>query len=144
MQVQLLKNNANTNSFNRNFIKNDNFEGVLKEGSDMLAPEILFELSSAPDYNMAYIPSFNRYYFIGWENVSNNLWKMYTNEIDVLYTYKNEILALDAIIDKQEYNTNPYINDGSFIREERTIIETKPFSSGFNDTPTYILITAGA
>lgn len=144
MQVQLLKNNSNTNSFNRTFLKNDSFEGVLKEGSDMLAPEIMFELSGAPDYNMMYIPSFQRYYFIGWENISNNLWKAYTKEIDVLFTYKSDILALDAIIDKQEYNSNPYIDDGSYIQEARTIIETRPFSSGFNETPSYVLITAGA
>lgn len=144
MQITLLKNTNNTNSFSRNFVKETNLEGTLKEGSDMLNPEILIQLNSAPDYNMMYIPAFNRYYFVGFKNVSNTLWSVYAKEIDVLYSYKSQLLSLNAIIDKQERNFNRLIDDGSFIRQVNTVPEVVPFSSGFDATGHYVLTVAGA
>lgn len=145
MQVELLRNIANTNSFSRNFTANVSLNCVLKEGSDALNPTILVEISNPTKYNMMRIPDFeNRYYFIGWRNVNNNLWEAYATEIDVLYSYKSEILALNAIIDKQEVYENNYINDGSYVSEVKTFYETKAFPEGFNDDPEFILITAGA
>ena len=113
MQVTLFKNNYNTKSFKRNFISQQTLECVLKEGSDILKPELLIESSNPIGFNEMYIPDFKRYYFIGCENVSNNLWRIYSLGVDTLYTYKNEILSLNAIIDKQENIHNDLIDDGS-------------------------------
>ena len=145
MEVQLLKNTYNTNSFTRNFVENKSVSCVLKEGSDVMSPTILLEISNPTKYNMMYIPSFGgRYYFINWRNVNNDMWEAYATEIDALYTYKNQILALTAIVDKQETFENNYINDGSYVSEVRTSYETHSFPVGFNDDPQFILITAGA
>ena len=142
MQVTLFKNNYNTKSFKRNFISQQTLECVLKEGSDILKPELLIESSNPIGFNEMYIPDFKRYYFIGCENVSNNLWRIYSLGIDTLYTYKNEILALNAIIDKQENIHNDLIDDGSYVRQVDTFKEVLTYSKGFNDTETYVLITA--
>ena len=142
MQVTLFKNNYNTKSFKRNFISQQTLECVLKEGSDILKPELLIESSNPIGFNEMYIPDFKRYYFIGCENVSNNLWRIYSLGVDTLYTYKNEILALNAIIDKQENIHNDLIDDGSYVRQVDTFKEVLTYSKGFNDTETYVLITA--
>lgn len=142
MQVTLFKNNYNTKSFKRNFISQQTIECVLKEGSDILKPELLIESSNPIGFNEMYIPDFKRYYFIGCENVSNNLWRIYSLGVDTLYTYKNEILALNAIIDKQENIHNDLIDDGSYVRQVDTFKEVLTYSKGFNDTETYVLITA--
>ena len=142
MQVTLFKNNYNTKSFKRNFISQTTLECVLKEGSDILKPELLIESSNPIGFNEMYIPDFKRYYFIGCENVSNNLWRIYSLGVDTLYTYKNEILSLNAIIDKQENIHNDLIDDGSYVRQVDTFKEVLTYSKGFNDTETYVLITA--
>lgn len=142
MQVTLFKNNYNTKSFKRNFINQQTLECVLKEGSDILKPELLIESSNPIGFNEMYIPDFKRYYFIGCENVSNNLWRIYSLGVDTLYTYKNEILSLNAIIDKQENIHNDLIDDGSYVRQVDTFKEVLTYSKGFNDTETYVLITA--
>lgn len=143
MQVTLYKNTNKTNSFNRNFTGQLTMDCVLKEGSDTLSPELLIESSNPVDFNEMYIPEFKRYYFIGCENVSNNLWRVYSRGIDTLFTYKNQILALNAIIDKQENIHNDLIDDGSYIRQVNTFPEVVNFNGGFNSNPDYILITAG-
>lgn len=142
MQIQLLKNTYKTNSFTRNFVKQATLEGTLKEGSDVLNPSILIDISNPTDYNMMYIPDFKRYYFIGWTNVNNNFWRAYSTGVDVLFTYKSKILALNAVIDKQENIHNDFIDDGSYVREVDTYREVKDFSGGFDADPSYILITA--
>lgn len=70
--------------------------GEVKEDFTPLAPVITFNLSDptqVPTYNYAYIPAFgNRYYFItDWLYVSG-LWRA-SMSIDVLATYRTEILA---------------------------------------------------
>lgn len=143
MDIELLKNTSNTNSFTRNFTKNKTVTGYLKEGSDILSPEIIIETTNPTEYNMMKIPEFgNRYYFIGWENINKDLWKAYTKEIDVLYTYRNSILGLNAIIDKQEFRANELLDDGSYVTQVDTFSQTYNFTNGFDTSESYILITA--
>ena len=144
MQVILYKNTGNTKSFKRNFTKQATYECVLKEGSDALNPEIILETSNPVDFNMMFIAEFKRYYFIGCENINNNMWRIYSKGVDTLFTYRNELLRLNAIIDKQEYIHNDLIDDGSYVHQVDTFIETVQFigGSGFDDNPSYILITA--
>lgn len=143
MTVELLKTKSNTNSFTREFSKNNSYDCVLKEGSDVLSPSIVLNISNPTDYNEMYIPDFGRYYFIGWENLSNDLWRAYAKEVDVLFTYKEAILSLTAVIDKQEHNYNALLDDGSYISQVNSFDEIKKFSDGFNDNGEFILITAG-
>ena len=64
-------------------------------------------------------------------------------DVDVLMSFADEILNLNVIVDKNEYEINPYIDDGSYLVEERQKIETLSFPYGFNDSGSHILITAG-
>lgn len=144
MDILLLQNINKTNSFTRNFIKNETLDGTLKEGSDVLTPSFLIEHANPAMYNEIYIPAFGRYYFIECENVRNNLWLIKAIEVDVLYSFKDQILNQTAIIDKQEKNYNKFIDDGSYISQVNTFPEIVNFSSGFNDTGEFVLITAGA
>ena len=99
-------------------------------------------MANPTDYNMMYISEFKRYYFIGWENITNNLWRVYATSIDVLFTYKHELLGLNCIIDKQEFRHNNLVDDGSYIKQVDTFTEIAQYPSGFSDDPNYILLTA--
>ena len=63
--------------------------------------------------------------------------------VDPLMSFADEILTLEAIVDKNQYDSNMYLNDGSFITESRENIEIVNFSQGFDDSGRFILIAAG-
>ena len=92
--------------------------------------------------NYCYIEEFNRYYFCVPTLGNNGIYTLICH-IDPLMSFSDEILNLNVIVDKNEYDINPYLNDGSYIIEEREKVEVLNFSDGFNDTGRYILITAG-
>ena len=78
-------------------------------------------------------------------SVRNRIWQLEL-QVDPLYTYREQILKMSAVIDKQQgtsFSTELY-NDGSFRTREDNFIETWDFDNGFNDTGTFILMTAGA
>lgn len=112
---------------------------------DLIAPVLLLSDMSISDIdkcNYCYIEEFERFYFCTPTLGNNGLYTLVCN-IDPLTSFVNEILDLNVIVDKNEYDINPYLNDGSYIVEEREKVEVLNFSSGFNDSGRYILITAG-
>ena len=69
------------------------FSCVLKSGSGIMRPSLAFDFGIANDpsnYNYAYIPAFDRYYFIEEWYFDRALWTA-TLKVDVLATYKTEI-----------------------------------------------------
>ena len=71
----------------------DEFSCVLKSGSGIMHPVLSFDLGIAGDpsqYNYAYIPAFERYYFIEEWYFNRALWTA-TLKVDVLATYKTAI-----------------------------------------------------
>ena len=65
--------------------------------------------------------------------------------VDVLMSFRGHILQLPVIVDKQSMTDNgdEYIDDGSLVMDNVMFTTTYNFPDGFNDTPEYILITAG-
>lgn len=105
-------------------------------------PQLLLSTANS-DYNYAYISDFGKYYFIGEPILNNDGILVYPLTLDPLMTYADDILNLDAVIQRQAENFNEYINDGTFIPDTREFIQCVNFSTGFNDTGELILITAG-
>lgn len=112
---------------------------------DLISPTLVLsdmEIESLDRCNYCYIEELGRFYFCTPTLGNNGIYTLTCN-IDPLTSFKNEILNLNVIVDKNEYEINPYLNDGSYITEEREKIEVLNYSTGFNDTGRYILITAG-
>lgn len=87
--------------------------GVLREGTSIINPSILVQKNDMPTPfpNYAYIPEFNRYYFI--DNIitqRNKIWILEMT-VDVLMTYKTQILSLTATIARQEFNYDAFLID---------------------------------
>ena len=103
---------------------------IIKTGSGILHPTISLDLGKTNDpsqYNYAYIPNFDRYYFIEEWYFERALWTA-TLKVDVLATYKTEI-----------GNANLYVmrcaseHDGSIID---TLYPAKTGCSFASDTKT--------
>lgn len=119
--------------------------GILKGDASIMNP--VFILESNNNYlsgvNYLYWQEGGRYYYIDDIQMLTGGRMAFYCSVDVLQTFKNEIKAQTAIIDKQQTVSNMYFNDGSFRKDTREFYTVKSFENGFNDTGEYILITAG-
>ena len=86
-------------------------EGTLREGVNILNPIVKIEYNDFFTCNYAYIPQFNRYYFIeDVKSVSKNIWDVHL-KVDVLMSYKDDILRQFALVDRNQYEFNVNIED---------------------------------
>lgn len=83
------------------------------------------------------------YYYITVEALPGGSRYRIVGKRDALTSFKSNILMLDAVVDKNQYEANMYLDDGSFITESRENVQLLNFSGGFNDSGSYILIAAG-
>ena len=95
------------------------------------------------DSNYCFIPKFNRYYFIDEIIPITGDRSIIKCKVDVLESFKDDIKSLTAIINKQETISDKFIDDGSWIVENKDFLQSYNFSNGFNDSGEFILITAG-
>lgn len=145
MEIILFNNKSEINKISKTLVNSATLQGRLVNEASIINPTFIIEIATLTPYNYVYVPELNRYYFIN-ESVivRNNMWSVQCS-VDVLMSFKNEILNLKAIIDKQELESqsNTYFDDGSYITENKTFIETIDFPNGFNENPEYVLITSG-
>ena len=122
--------------------------GILKGDATITSP--VFILQSNNNYlsgtNYLYWQETGRYYYIDNIELMTGGRMAFYCSVDVLESFKTQIKAQTAIIDKQESRneTNLYLNDGSFVDTEQTFNEIKNFQTGFNEVGEFILINAGA
>lgn len=95
--------------------------------------------------NYVDIPSFNRkYYITDIIDLTGGRYEVHCS-VDVLESFKKDILKLNAIIDKQKgvELSNMYYDDNSFRMLNKEFNAVINFPRGFIDEGEYILITAG-
>lgn len=145
MEVIFYYNASDDRVINKVLISGQSYIGVPRDELDIMAPIIRFENDGILRYNYAYIPELQRYYVIN--NIvafREGVWDV-TFTVDVLMSFRGDIMALSVIVDKQSMDENgdEYIDDGSLVTDNIMFTRVHEFSGGFNDYPEYILITAG-
>lgn len=144
MDINLYYNSSENNKIGKTLSNELIFEGSLKDATNVINPEVMIQANTINGYNYAYIPIFNRYYFI--EEVTSyrtGLW-IIKLKVDVLESFKSDILAMKAIIDSTEaYMGDNYLPSESWITKVKTKTDILNFSNGLLNTGEYILITAG-
>lgn len=141
------------NAINKTLTSLATLSGNLRSECDILNPVITVEIDNSnltqteiiKTANYAYIEDFGRYYFItGIKGVGKNLVEI-TLKVDVLYSWKNEILAQSCIISRQEKASYACLHlSDNYIRTYNDPYHvTKIFPSGFN-SQTVLLTVAGS
>lgn len=121
------------------------FEGSMRDDCNIMNPIVRIQSDSILRYNYCYIPNFQRYYSISSINIfRNNIYDV-SLSVDVLMSFRGDILQLRCIVDKQSdfINGDEYIDDGSLVCDNRMFNRIYNFPAGFNNYPEYILIVAG-
>lgn len=145
MDLRLYYTSDENNKINKSLSNGTILTGTMRDSSSIIDPVILVEGSSFNEYNYAYIPQFDRYYFIkGITNYRNNLWILEL-ECDVLMSFKSSILNMNCIlIETEDRGADRYLADSRVwvakVKDKTDIIN---FPNGLLANGEYILITAG-
>ena len=91
MELQIYNNNSNTNVLNKKITLIDTLEFNLKADNSILQPILILKNYSAGNY--CYIKEFNRYYYISDIRVLTGGLYQLQLDVDVLMTYKNELMS---------------------------------------------------
>lgn len=114
------------------------------EDNSISTPSIRIETDSVipAGYNYAYIPDFGRYYYITDIEVANG-YIIVSLSVDVLMTYKNDILSSEVIVGRQESQFNTYLADDKFRAYEYNNQFIHAFSSPFTKNLEFVLTVQG-
>ena len=144
MEVILYKNSSENNVIGKSLAQIKSVECNLKNDVSVVNPTlVLLYTDSLLESNYCFIPKFNRYYFIDEIIPITGDRSIIKCRVDVLESFKDDIKSLTAIINKQETIADKFIDDGSWVVENKDFLQSYNFSNGFNDNGEFILITAG-
>ena len=144
MEVILYKNSSENNVIGKSLVQIKSVECNLKNDVSVVNPTLVLSYTdSILNSNYCFIPKFNRYYFIDEIIPITGDRSIIKCRVDVLESFKDDIKSLTAIINKQETIADKFIDDGSWIVENKDFLQSYNFSNGFNDNGEFILITAG-
>lgn len=140
--IQFYNNSAEPNRVDKtNFITLTNtLNGTLRDECSLTNVSVTIQLSNVPTFNYAYIPSFNRYYYVtDITSIRNGLWEI-SMEVDVLMTYKNGILNCNGFIDRNEFTKNSNIIDKKLTVEQGyNITQDVIDNTLFSTSPSFVL-----
>lgn len=112
-----------------------------KSQADRTTPVVILMSETMIDFNYAYIPDFNRYYFV--ENIEVTPNKIYNISLrcDVLESFKEDIKKSSGVI-SQQTNCNNYFNSDyqTEIKKEVDVIKS---TVTLDTTKSTILVTIG-
>lgn len=144
MEIILYNNKSPKNKIGKTLTNHNTITGSLRGETSISNLQVLLNIVDLNPYNYMYIPDFGKYYFItNIISIRTGLW-LVNASIDVLESYKSEILSLDVILSNTESTGAKYYKAGScwdvLVKDKTDII---PFSDGLLNTGEFILITAG-
>lgn len=147
MEVKLYNTNDEQNVIGKTKTLIDTATCTIKGNISYENPIILLTYDSnvADSINYMEIAELNRFYFItDIVNLTGGRYEVHC-KVDVLESFKDQIFSLTAIVDKTVLATlaNQFIDDGSFVCENKEFNTVINFPNGFNENGEYILITAG-
>ena len=145
MKIYLYNMVDELNVINKTLSSQLELDCTLRDSCNLLDPSIYIKKTNAdggsaiPTYNYAYIPEFNRYYFItDITSVNNLLWRI-DMHVDVLMSYKDSIYNTKAIVERM-YNfenadfqvDDKLVTFGKYEFMEEVEVDT-PQESGFTE-----------
>lgn len=142
MVIKLYKTTDTNNTINKTLSNETEYTIKFKGVADIKNPVVLLTSETFLNFNYAYIPDFERFYFIN--NIEINPNKIYTLNlsVDVLESFKNDILSSKGMITKQT-NINNYYND-SYESEIKKQVDIYKSTVTFDlESKDKVLVTIG-
>ena len=142
MILELYRTIDDNNVVNKTLTDVVSYEIKLKDNVDIISPIIILSSETLlVNFNYAYIPDFERYYFINSISINSKNVYVLSLECDVLESFKDDILNSYAYISKAENGNNYYnSNNESEVRKEVNIYHS---NSTINKENSNIIIING-
>lgn len=141
MLMKLYTTKTPNNSIGKVLENETEYNIKFKSKADRTNPVVVLMSETMIDFNYAYIPDFNRYYFIESIEVTPN--KIYNISLrcDVLESFKNDILKSSGFVNQQT-TPNKYYNSDyqTEIKKEVDVIKS---NVTLDTTKSTILVTIG-
>lgn len=143
MLMKMYDTKSSNNVINKVLENEHKFDIKFKDKTDIVNPVVILHSATLILSNYAYIPDFNRYYFVDKIELFPNSVYHITLRCDVLESFKDEILASSGFINQQTKNVNKYYNSNyqSEVRKEVDLYKSDVTIS--TDVKTTILVTIG-
>ena len=144
MNIVLCENKSEKNKINKSLTSGVTLSGDLRNESNVVDPTIIVNTDNPTIYNYAYIPAFNRYYFItDYISLRTGIWQLNLKS-DVLMSFKDSILNSNVLVNKTEsVGKNNYLSGSNWVSNCKAKTDILTFSQGLLNDGQYILITAG-
>ena len=142
MELILFKTNSDRNVINKELTDSVSLDIKLKRDELIESPRISCNrFEGIEDYNYAYIPKFERYYFIVDVEVLNKKFNRLRLHTDVLETYKNDILnsTVRASVAEIDSYVDVELTHDVRVKINKLMLE----DSDFKNSESYILTTIG-
>lgn len=117
---------------------------------DIDSPTFILSNTYVGNYNYAYVPKWDKYYFLGEPTIIDGNRCTISGKCDVLTTYADAIKELEVCVSRYEQQKNKYVMDGRMPKQARTYVENYyfnklPFNFGFSDPNDfhYVLAVVG-
>ena len=143
MNITLYINNSEKNRINKSLTSVTTLLGNLKEPSSITNPVILIQYSDPTAFNYCYIDAFDRYYFVDDITMVTANTMRISLTVDVLESFKSQILEQEVIIDKNTYDYEMYLPEDNLVTLVKTKTDIVNFPQGLLESGEFILITAG-
>ena len=142
MTIFLYKTQDENNKLNKNLTQIATLNGTLRSECSIINPVLDIQADFIQG-NYIYINDFKRYYFID-EIISlkNGYWEVHCS-VDVLMSYKNNILQLKGVVSRSSNKFNSYLLDPSRLTQQNMSTYFIEFPKEF-DHYTYLLVTSGS
>lgn len=114
-------------------------KGIINTDVDVSHPTIRVKASSVVNYNYCYIPALRRYYFIDSVDAGNAEYYVITLTVDVLMTYKTDILNLYGLV-TSGVDSNPYMQGYIDSYDVRKTTARLTFTNPFYEQGQNILV----
>ena len=154
-EIQIGVTNSPRNKIDKKFTVKYTLQGTLRSSCSVMNPSIDIRIGESANImipgltkcNYAYIPNFNRYYYITDFQVIRNTMGNFTCHVDVLKTFASEIKSNSALIRRassKKYYTK-MIDDGCFKAYANPHIVVKKFTGDtFASKGEFVLAVSGS
>lgn len=144
MNITLYNTSSPNNVIGKDLNLVSNLTGYLREDCSRTAPVVRIEadISTLTGANYMRIAEFDRMYFIeDIVSIRAGICEIH-GRVDVLESFKDDILNSTVILKRQQDNWNLYLDDGSFLTYCNDKMYTLNFPQGFEGN-TFVLVTTG-
>lgn len=142
MTINFFNNKSDSNVVNKTLTQLFSVNAELKQNTSILNPTLRIKsgnLSQLATANYFYVPNFKRYYYISNITLGFGGIAEVIGRVDVLMSFKEEYIALQAILERQENTFNTYLNDEQFLTNNKTQTYVHLFKESLPEPKVYLI-----